>query len=255
MSLSILPSTIAQIGPFAFTSAHAALLLVSVFIVLLAIKIASSADVIPTKLQLVMEMIIEWFQEKVDMATPKKYRKLNLYMVLTIFLMILFSNLLSYLPVLSEIEYNGEDLFFTPSAHLSLPLMLGILAVGLAQLIALVSHPFKHVGNYIKFHKLLQVRSAKDLMMAVIEVFLGLMDIIGEIAKMVSVSNRLFGNMLSGMLMSTVIIGLSKFTQFLAPTPFYALGLLSAVIQAIVFALLSGLFFGSTLQAVVSSKE
>lgn len=251
MELSILPPIIATVGPLNITSGHMALFLITLFLIPFGIWMGRSASLIPSRTQIVIEMVFEWFYQKVEMSTPKKYRKMNFYFVITMFLMIFLSNFFGFLPVLSQITYEDKMLFFTPTAHLSLPLVLGIFIIGLAQLMALAIAPFKHIGNYIKIHQFLKVRSLKDFLNTCIDVFLGFMDIIGEIAKVVSISNRLFGNMISGILMSAVIIGLSMYTQFLAPVPFYALGLLAAVIQAIVFALLAGLFFGSTLEAVV----
>lgn len=255
MNLSLTPDTIVQIGSLNITSGHTTLFLVTVFLIILGIWMGNKSTIIPSRLQVFMELIVDWFKEKVEMSTPKKYRTLNLYLTLTIFLMVLASNLFGFLPVFSQITYEGKYLFFTPTAHLSMPLVLGILIVGLAQLMALIIAPFRHIGNYIKFHEFLKVRSFSQLFNTCIDVFLGLMDIIGEIAKVISISNRLFGNMISGILMSAVIISLSFYTQFIAPIPFYALGLLAAVIQAIVFALLSALFFGSTLQAIMPSHK
>lgn len=251
MELSILPPVIFTVGPLQITSGHLALLLITVVLIIFGIISGKRASMIPSRSQVIIELIFNWFYDKVRMSTPLKYQKMNFYLVITMFLMILFSNFFSFLPVLTQITYEGKQLFFTPTAHLSLPLVLGIFIIGLAQVMAFVIAPLKHIGNYLRFHEFLKVRSVKDFFMTAIDVFLGLMDIIGEIAKVVSISNRLFGNMISGILMATVIMALSFYTQFLAPVPFYLLGFLAALIQAIVFALLAALFFGSTLQAVM----
>ncbi len=255
MEISILPENIAQFGPLTITAGHTTLFLITIVLIIGGILMGKNASIIPSRSQVVIEIIYNWFNDKVTMSTPKKYRKLNIYMTLTIFLMVIFSNFFGFLPIFSQITYEGKQLFFTPTAHLSLPLAIGIFIIALAQIMALIIAPFKHIGNYIKIHQFLKIRSIGDFFNTCIEVFLGFMDIIGEIAKIVSVSNRLFGNMISGILMSAVIIGLSYYTQFLAPIPFYALGFLAALIQAIVFALLCGLFFGSTLEAVMPNKN
>lgn len=266
MNISLTPPTLFNIGPIGITSGHTTFALVTIVLIVMGFFVGKNVSVVPGRLQIIMEMIVEWFHEKIKMSTPKKYQKLNLHITITIFLVVLFSNLFGFLPILSQITYDavkpefgsvfeGNFLFFTPTAHLSLPLALGIFIVGLGQLMALIIAPIRHIGNYIKPHLFLKVRSFGDLFNAGIEFFLGLMDIIGEIANVISVSNRLFGNMISGILMSAVIIGLSYYTQFIVPIPFYALGLLAAVIQAIVFALLSSLFLGSTLQAVMPKQK
>ena len=53
------------------------------------------------------------------------------------------------------------------------------------------------------------------------------MDIVGEFAKIVSLAARLFGNVFAGEVMVAVISGLSAYTQFVVPLPFYVLSIFS----------------------------
>lgn len=254
MELGITPINIFAIGPVNVTSAHMALMLVTLTLIVFALWMNRTIDIVPNRWQVAMEAILIWFEEKVVLSTPERYRAMNLYFMVTIFLMMILANFFAFFPVLSQITYGSQPLFTTPTAHMSLPLVMALFMIGLAHMIALLTHPFRHIGNFIKISSILKIRKLKDIGNALIEIFLGLMDIIGEIAKVVSVSARLFGNMVSGDLMSKVIIGLSIFTSFLAPVPFYALGFLAAMIQAVVFSLLAGVFLGSTLSAVENAK-
>ena len=77
--------------------------------------------------------------------------------------------------------------------------------------------------------------------MGLIDVFVGILEFIAEIARVISFSFRLFGNMLAGeilLLMMTFLVPL-----FLA-LPFYGLELFVGAIQAFVFAMLT-LVFGA----------
>ena len=65
---------------------------------------------------------------------------------------------------------------------------------------------------------------------------MGLLEIISEIAKMVSLSLRLFGNIFAGEVLLTVMAGL---VAVLVPLPFMALELIVGLIQAMVFAMLT----------------
>ncbi|MDA9129224.1 F0F1 ATP synthase subunit A [Candidatus Gracilibacteria bacterium] len=89
----------------------------------------------------------------------------------------------------------------------------------------------------------------------VVSLFLGMLDILGLFAKIVSLSFRLFGNIVSGgVLLTMMIVGISKFTEgftsfsggiafpIILPLALYAQGLLVACIQAMVFALLVAIF-------------
>jgi F-type H+-transporting ATPase subunit a len=77
--------------------------------------------------------------------------------------------------------------------------------------------------------------------MGIIDFFVGILELIAEIARLVSFTFRLFGNMLAGeilLLMMTFLIPL------LLALPFYGLELFVGAIQAFVFAMLT-LIFGA----------
>lgn len=255
MDLAIVPRIVTTIGPFAITSAHLATLLATLAILLIAFLCTRRLALVPSRGQVIFEFITVWFWEQVTMAAPPKYRKFVLSVVLSLFLLILISNFFSLYPVLSSVQYAGGALLSTPTAHLSLTLALGLFVVFVPHLIAFVQHPFGHIGNYIRIAPFFKVRSFTDFTSALLNLFLGVMDIIGELAKMISISCRLFGNLLSGDLMSIVIINLAFFTQFFVPIPFYVLGLFSALIQSLVFCLLSVQFLGSVLSSIPDNSR
>jgi F-type H+-transporting ATPase subunit a len=74
-------------------------------------------------------------------------------------------------------------------------------------------------------------------------------------AKVISVSCRLFGNLFAGDVMVAVIISLSKFTEFIVPIPFLFLGIFSGFVQAFVFTLLSLQFVSSTYNTAYANRE
>jgi F-type H+-transporting ATPase subunit a len=65
------------------------------------------------------------------------------------------------------------------------------------------------------------------------------MNIIGESAKVVSLSFRLFGNIFAGEVLGSVMLFLFP---FFLPLPFMFLGLLTAIVQAFVFSVLTLVF-------------
>lgn len=250
MDLAIVPRVLTSIGPFVITSAHLSSFLVTLVVILIAFLCTRKLSLVPSRGQVVFEFITVWFWDQVTMVCAPKYRNYVLSVVVTLFLFILVANYFSFYPLLSSVLYNDGPVFTTPTAHLSLTLALGLFVVLSGHIIAFAQRPFGHLGNYIRIAPLLKVRSFSDFTNALISLFLGFMDIIGELAKIISISCRLFGNLLSGDLMATVIIHLAFFTQFLVPVPFYVLGLFSALVQAVVFALLSVQFLSSVLSSI-----
>jgi F-type H+-transporting ATPase subunit a len=80
----------------------------------------------------------------------------------------------------------------------------------------------------------------------ILGLLIGLIELAGELGRMVSLSLRLFGNMFVGMLLLTLVVYAT--TQFihiplLGPLPIFAYELCVGVLQATIFALLTTIYF------------
>ena len=81
--------------------------------------------------------------------------------------------------------------------------------------------------------------------MAIIDFLIGLLDIISEFAKVISLSLRLFGNMYAGEILASILLGAFA---LMVPAPWLAMNLLVAVIQAIVFGSLCAAYYTLAVQ-------
>jgi F-type H+-transporting ATPase subunit a len=72
-----------------------------------------------------------------------------------------------------------------------------------------------------------------------INFFIGLLELIGEFTKIVSLSFRLFGNIFAGEVLLLIIGFLAP---YIIPLPFMALEIFAGFIQALVFATLTTVF-------------
>jgi F-type H+-transporting ATPase subunit a len=235
----LVPDTIFHLGPAAVTSAHLAFLLISILIAGIGIYIANTSRIVPTRGQAALEGVILWFKERVDLGfnDPVLARKI-LPLILTLFLAIFVSNQFMMLPFLTMV-FDHHHLFRLPTTHFAFPIALGLLVVISSHLIAVAISPRRHFAHFIKLEALFKVRSLKDLSMWGLESFLGFLEIIDEIAKLISISARLFGNIFAGELMAIVVVGISTYTSFIVPIPLYVLGIFVGLIQAAVFSLMS----------------
>lgn len=82
--------------------------------------------------------------------------------------------------------------------------------------------------------------------MKVIDIFIGILEFISELAKIISFTFRLFGNVFAGMVLLFVMTFL---VPFIVPLPFYGLEVFVGFMQAFVFAFLTLIFMS---MAVVS---
>jgi F-type H+-transporting ATPase subunit a len=214
------------------------------------------AGIIPTKTQIIAEVIVNFFLEKLETALKsRKSAKMVAPLILTIFLIILLSNQFSFLPILGSLTTEAGALFRTPTSDFSLTIAMALMLVGAGHLIALKRAPFRAVFNFIKIDLIFKIRKFSDIPNALLEIFLGVLDIIGEISKVLSMSARLFGNIVAGDLMVMIIGSLAFFTAYLIPLPFTFLSAFSGIIQAFVFALLGLQFMSGTITSVPAPQE
>ena len=82
-------------------------------------------------------------------------------------------------------------------------------------------------------------------MLAIIDFLIGLLDIISEVAKVISLSLRLFGNMYAGEVLAGVVLGAFA---LIVPTPLVAMSILVAVLQAVVFGSLTAAYYTLAVQ-------
>ena len=183
---------------------------------------------VPTGLQNLFEIIIETGYTTVsDLAHSKA--KVFFPIVMTFFLYILFGNLLGLFPGFATISYHGEPLLRSINSDLNMTL-------GLALFSAVLTHGFAlyYLGivDYLK----------KWFTLNPIFLFVGILELVGEFTKVVSLSFRLFGNIFAGEVVLATVSGISRFTAFLVPLPFYFLEIIVGFVQAAVFMMLTLVF-------------
>ncbi len=139
-------------------------------------------------------------------------------------------------------EHHGEaeaiivPIFRAPSSDLNLTFALAISVMVLVQVFGLRERGFKYIGHFIR----LDGFSKKGFGMGLIDFFLGLVELISEIAKVLSFSFRLFGNIFAGEVLMIVIISL---VSLLVLVLIFGLEIFVGTIQAFVFFILALVFF------------
>ena len=178
--------------------------------ILFAILATRKLGLIPNPLQTVGELMVGTFKDLADDALDEK-GKTFFPLILTLFLFLVLSNWLGIIPFLSE-----------PSRDLNTPLSLGILGFAIAHYVGIRTKGF---GTYLKAY-------AEPIF------FMAPLNIIGEVAKVVSISFRLYGNIMGG---SIIILVVSDLVYHLILPPFLYgfFGLFVGTIQAFVFTMLT----------------
>lgn len=250
-AINVAPVSLGQVGPFQITNATFTTFAVFFLMIVFAFFVRRKAGIKPTRMQMLFEIVLDFIMDKMVMAfgSEKQARKF-FPLFMTMFLFLVFANQFTLLPFVESVTLGETNLFRSPASHYSLPIIYALTLFVIAHIIALFTAPLRHLGNFVKIHLLFKMKSIKELPMVLLEIFLGFMDIIGEVAKVVSTSTRLFGNLFAGGIIVGIIGGITAYTQFIVPIPFIVLGILSGFVQAFIFTILWIIFLSSTMKSV-----
>lgn len=168
-------------------------------------------DFLPNPLQVIGEFIVEAFYGLTEDALDEEMAKKYFPLICSLFMFLLLCNWLGMIPKLSE-----------PTKDLNTPLGLGIL------------------GFVIAHHAGIKAKGFKKYAKAYFEpiFFMAPLNIIGEIAKVVSISFRLYGNILGGAIIILVVSHLI-YSLILPPFLICFFSLFIGTIQAFVYTMLT----------------
>lgn len=195
------------------------------------------------------ESLLEMLYKYFDAVTQNRQKTIKfLPLVGTLFFFILVSNLMGLLPGIGSIGrylvHHGEvllvPLFRPATTDLNMTVAMAVIAVAVSHFLGIaVIGFFKYANKFIKLGDLwhaLKSMKPMNILTAIIEFMVGILEIISEVAKMLSLSLRLFGNIFAGEVLLTVLAGI---LPFLLPLPFIGLEVIVATVQATVFAMLT----------------
>ncbi|MBI4050246.1 MAG: F0F1 ATP synthase subunit A [Candidatus Doudnabacteria bacterium] len=239
--------TIFSIGSFPVTNTVINSFAAVVLFLILGLILRKGTQEIPGKMQNFAESILEVILNYMDQVTHDRKKSMKfLPLVGTLFLFILISNWIGVFPGIGSIGrylvHEGEveliPIFRPANTDLNMTLAMAILGIAMTHIFGIMAIGFwKYANKFIKFGDIWKSfhKGGISIFVAVVEFFVGLIEIFSEIAKMISLSLRLFGNVFAGEVLLTVMASL---LAFLVPLPFIGLEILVGMIQAIVFAML-----------------
>ncbi|MDB4940220.1 MAG: synthase subunit F-type H+-transporting ATPase subunit a [Candidatus Doudnabacteria bacterium] len=236
--------SIFNIGTFSVTNTYINSTLTVILFVILAFFVKRSIKEVPTGIQNFFEFIIETLLTYFDQVTGDRKKSLKfLPLIGTLFLFIVVSNWIGLLPGVGSVGiHRGAEfipLFRGANTDLNLTLAMAVFGVIASHVIGIGTIGFwRYFNKFIKAGDIVKSFKSKNFMIvftAFIEFGVGLIEIVSEIAKLFSLSLRLFGNVFAGEVLLTV---LGSIIAYAVPLPFIALELLVGLIQATVFSLL-----------------
>lgn len=248
--------TVFSIGSFPVTNSF----LMIVGIMLMVAVVAWYAQACFKERPGVFQNMLEWLYESMkDFATSImgsiKEESLIFSLVTALFLYVGVANLVTIIPGVASLTYGGVSIFRSPTSDFNTTLGLALAMVILIQFYA-----FKQLGFFGYVGKFIQIggviKGFKEGIgagcMASINFLIGLLDIVSEAAKVVSLSLRLFGNIYAGEVLAVIILGA---LAYVLPATWMALNILFALVQAVVFGALVAAYYSIAVTADETTVE
>ncbi len=237
---TIAPDILFYLGPLPITNTVINAWLAIIIFLIIGIIIKRKISLRPGKFQNTFEFILETLLGFFDQVTGDRKKTLKfLPLVGSAFFFILLSNWLGLLPGTGSITYEHKMLLRPANTDLNLVFGMTLVALITSHVWGLIAVGFfTYIGKFIQIKQLIFSikKGPLAIFSAIIELFVGLLEVISELAKVLSLSFRLFGNIFAGEILITVM---SSLVAFLVPTPFMFLEILVGLIQAGVFAILT----------------
>ncbi|MDC1205297.1 F0F1 ATP synthase subunit A [Candidatus Pacebacteria bacterium] len=243
ITIHLAPDSVGTLFGVPITNTLLTVWLAMTVLFVLALVINANMKLIPSKLQSSFEALIgSVFDYMTEVLESRDLAKKFFPLVMTIFLFILVMNWVGLLPgvdaigIHTEVEsheiVDGVENKFIPFFHpaatdLNITIAFALIAFVSIELAGvLLLGLFKYGGKFINFSSPLAF-------------VIGLIELISELARLISFSFRLFGNIFAG---KTLILVAMFFVPYILPVPLLAFEVFVGFIQAFIFAILT-LFF------------
>lgn len=214
------PRPVATFGPLVVTDSMLVMLVVSVLLVasgLVALRVPRARRALEIGYEALESSIVATTHADVRALVP---------LIVTIWVFLGVANLISLVPGVSS-----------PTRDLSLTASLALVSFFAGHVHAIRAHGLAYLRHYLEPSP-----------------FLVPFNVLGEIGRTIALALRLFGNMLSGHLVIAIVVYLAG---LLVPIPLMLLGVLTGLVQAYIFGILTLVFAASSLREASrqTSKE
>ena len=245
---------IVHIGEFGITNALLTSWIAVFLIIIISVSLRRKIKEIPKGIQNFFEIIVDGALSLCDQITNNRKITNRIFpLAISVFFFVLINNWLGILPLggFGLVEHSGEGLMFIPfirsgTADLNTTLALAVITVIGSNLFgAVFIGLWKMFNKYVNLVSIGQIftKVRKDptiLVVAPINAFVGLLELIGEIAKVASLSFRLYGNVFAG---EVLLLSMSALLAYILPIPFLFLEIFVGLIQAFIFSVLLVVYF------------
>jgi F-type H+-transporting ATPase subunit a len=246
--IAIAPETLFTVGPINVTNSLFMTFVVMGLLLIIGAAIARSAKLVPGRWQSLFEVAATFLLDLVESTGGRSFGRRIFPLVGAIFMFIVIANYSGLLPGVGTIGiYKTEPasaeaepalerhpelvpIFRPPTADLNMTLAMALVTFTTVQVMGIRAHGFRG-----------RIKHMAD------PPFIFPIELVSEFGRIISLSARLFGNVLAGEVLLGVMYALAAAAKIailplLVPVVFIVLELLFGTIQALVFALLTAIY-------------
>lgn len=230
LKISILGETIGHIGNYPLTNSILTTWVVMALLIIFAFWIRRQINLVPTNFVSVVEIGISGLYTTFESLLGSKIKQL-FPLLASFFVFIWINNLFGILPGVGSIGVKEHEelvpIFRSANADLNTTLALAFISI-----VAIQYFGIKAIGVKSHLRKYFNFKSPIDF-------YVGILELISELSRIISFAFRLFGNIFAGEVLLTVIAFL---VPYIIPIPFLGLEVFVGFIQALVFSMLTAGF-------------
>ncbi|MES2023546.1 MAG: FoF1 ATP synthase subunit a [Patescibacteria group bacterium] len=206
-------------------------------------------QLVPGGFQTVIEIIYEAIADFLISIVGKDRAEFVIPIVGSLFVYVGVSNLIGIIPGLTSFTFKGIEIFRVPTTDFNTTVGLAIGSVIFLQVVSIMD--FGILGHFGKFFKFKEVyfgfrKGVGAGVMSIIDLFVGLLEFVGEFTRIISLSFRLFGNMYAHEVLAIIIMGA---LAYVLPAVWSTMGLLVGVVQALVFGSLIAVYYSLSVKS------
>lgn len=233
MEVALKPETIFVVSGFSITNSLITSIFTTLFLLLIFLLATRTLRLVPNLSQNMAEAAVEVLYNFNIQLAGSRVAKIFPWFA-SFFFFILTANLIGLLPgfgTLGFFEFEEGHRVFVPllrpvNSDLNMTLSLAIVSLVVTHALSVETLGWReYLSRFFSLNP--------------INLFVGILELVSEFTKLISLSFRLFGNIFAG---EAVLTTISKLFAFILPLPFLILELVVGFVQALIFSILTMVF-------------
>lgn len=251
------PVIVAEVFGIKIAASTMTILVIGILVAILGYIATTKFKLKPSKFQTGAEMVYEGLKSFIGQLAggSKKHTEKIFPIVGAMLIYLILANIINYIPGLSEWTVgDGKPLFLPPTADFNTAFGLAFASIIALQIVSIKEWGlWGHINKYFNFKGVYNgfKKGFSSGLFSLIDFLVGMLDIVSEIAKIISLSLRLFGNVYAGSVLMVIFIGLFA---IILPQFWLGMSLFVGLLQAMVFSALVAAYYSLAIKPDSDNK-